>query len=219
MAKRAAPVRSKSADEIKAEVVGALDALFALNAAYEAGRTGVVFSMATEVVKIISDGPGAIRSRAHRSFKTVLDPPLDAEAQHKLVCLQFSPEGFGCAALPLDYDPIELDWKEWWNKDRIYVASDLAPGPGGILLAGTTPEAQRRRWTRREFVQEIRNKFGAHITPDVPEELSALSEADALFAVALPDLAGSPPIKPHPPLAAAMMHRIALEVLAAYGVD
>lgn len=117
-----------------------------------------------------------------------------------------------------------MSFTDWWNKDCVFRASAAPKGEHVIPTDSARQVVRSRRFTltRREFVDKVRNKLGAHIDSDLPEELDKLLKAfyfgmDLKVSYPGGELSlheGTVAIEASP--AAAMMREIAHEVLWAF---
>lgn len=96
-------------------------------------------------------------------------------------------------------------------------------GPIPLDPSKQVPYFKRRVLVRRDFVELVRNKFGAHLDEEIPDTLDALLKAQIFGADFAVNVAGEVhsiangklPVVSGP--AAAMMRMISEEVLVGYG--
>jgi hypothetical protein len=235
MGKGATTDRKQTEAELKALHDGALTTLMHLARAYDTGAISVAFSMATEIIKVLTTTYSA-RERKHsrRRFTTPIEigPTTGPTPLHKIVhqrvfgpppAIEFVP------AYKSGLEPEVMEFRDWWNRDLIYRASASPPGypPGSIPLRREDwlPIDKRPRLTRRLFIDLVRNKFGAHLDENVPEELDRCLRTNMMgfdfqmtYGGKLYSTSdGSMPVVCPP--AAAMVRQIAEEVLRAYDVE
>ena len=202
---------------------------------FDDGSPYICFSMATEVEKILTSNSVAVDYRSKKLFPSPISNPNYGEnnllAEHRLIEAQILGDIPTVDFLPVfrnQWQPENLKFVEWWNRDIIFRAGAAKPGsPPGYLPpteAEEVPYKRRSKLTRREFVDQMRNKLGAHIDAEVPELLNDLQKSSSFgitFAMARPDGSevstsdGTLPTRVGP--AAAMMRQISHELLVAYG--
>lgn len=208
---------------------------------YDSGSPNVAPALATEISKFLTTGDKITSVRKDTMFTTVdFDySPLNLAAEHKLIVADFhghsdqEPPFFvtfrHASSGPTPNGFKSLSFVEWWNRDIIYRAS-AAPDQSRPLLIPTNPahlvpRNSRKTLTRREFIQLVRNKLGAHLDRHLPEELDNLLRSSGFGIAIEAEVAGtklstedgSLPVTIGP--WAAMVRQIAHEVLEAFPGD
>jgi hypothetical protein len=207
-----------------------------LCALYDTSKHYIAFALATEVHKFLTTGSN-VRLRGSKRFPTLQDDYSKRNLlnEHKLIRFRvYSGSGSGPPSLecrpafpdtPFPVKP--LKFREWWDQDVIFRASAAPldwknPITVPVQEADQVPYHKRRRLIRRTFVEQTRNKFGAHLDRDVPELLDELQRKESLGIVLAVNIDGTMfntadgSLKMRVGPAAAMMRQIAHEVLAAY---
>ncbi len=205
---------------------------------YDNGRHYIAFILATEVRKVLVDNPAGTRWRGEREFPTPKNAYRHTNllAEFPLVHMDARIRSEGrpgeiptanVCFQPAAVEPIKgIEWmpfRNWWNKENVFRASAAPKGSPAHLIptdqAKQVPRHKRDTMTRRTFVDLMRNKLGAHIDSEIPEELDGLQKAFHFgmdLIVAYPggelSLHGSTVTIEVGP-AAAMMREIAHEVL------
>jgi hypothetical protein len=197
--------------------------------AYDAGSFHVAFSMTNEVRKILIGNPYFVRVRGEKKFKTArpffgegTQVLRDSRGRPFVIDGNIMPEnrliavrsGQGTVIfVPTSLNEHQgalLSFRDWWNRDVIYRDGSSA-----------TP---RRQLTRREFVDDMRNRLGSHSDTVLPELLDELQRHTSWGATdisinfngqTLSVSDGTLPVLAGP--SSAMSRRIAAEVLDAYG--
>ena len=222
MSKRKSGVdgRKLSMDELANLSNQNLDTLAILARVYDDGYRPIIFTMATEIQKLLTENSSSVKLRGTKLFSSP-DKPHDSRnlaPLYKLATIRvkspppillFEPSYFS-PDLP---SPVAMTFRDWWNRDLIYVAG---------AISGELTYARRQSLTRLRLVSLIRNKLGAHQAPEMPVLLDELETAWNWlgFDVSTPEGIvsthdGSLPIVVGP--IAAMMRQICHEVLEAYG--
>jgi hypothetical protein len=202
---------------------------------YDGGSQYIAFTLATEIQKFLTAGSN-VRLRGSKRFPTLQGDYTDRNllTEHRLISFRVypgEPPSVECRpAFPDTPLPVKLlKFREWWDRDVIFRASAAPPGwknPTTVPLQKTeqVPYHERNRLTRRTFVEQTRNKFGAHLDREIPELLDQLQRNESLgmvLAVNINDSVfntadGTLVMRVGP--AAAMMRQIAHEVLVAYEI-
>lgn len=220
--------------ELLASFDQSLDTLQHLAGTYDNGYAPIVFLMATEVNKILTENGAATKLRGMRIFQTPTDDHDEnvLSSLHKLTIMQLGGDPPSLSFLPVFYSPglplKDLDFRSWWHRDVIYRASAAKPGgtPGMIPILDSlmVPYEERERTSRMRLVNLLRNALGAHQTSEMPTLLDDLQETRnwGSAAIQTPDGIlstddGSLPVLVSP--LAAMMRQITHELLVAYGRD
>lgn len=236
----AARVRQTAA-QLQEHFEGSLRNLEGMCQLYDAGNPYIAFSLATEIKSILTENSEAVRSRNGVRFPTVADQGdlrRNIAASVKLLRLRFQgeadPEGGQRAVLTFEparvhgeVKTVYLPFREWWGRDIIYCSTALpAPRPPGRIRGDGQfiPWEQRVKMRRRDLIELVRNKFGAHVADEIPEVLDVLQRSNMMgveFGILPPEnQLGAPPREP-PRIAvgaaAAIVRAIAEEVLIAYG--
>ena len=204
---------------------------------YDAGHPYIAFTLAADTYRFLTESSNT-KQRGTKQFITFTPPHRKTNllCEHKLTTanvrgdtqgwyLEFVPTIF---SKPLPYPTKLLTFRDWWNRDIIYRASAAPPGtnPSIVPLDPNLqiPYEKRRRFVRREFVQLMRNKFGAHLDKEVPELLDTLQRSES-FGVGLTVNLPSGPVnsldgtlRTRVGPGAGIMREIAEEVLIAYGI-
>ncbi|WP_156387529.1 hypothetical protein [Methylobacterium sp. Leaf399] len=222
-----------SAEAINGHINEGLTTLQQLCEIYDNGRPYIAFSMATEIARILTDNSFSARLRAQQKFTTT---PVDIVSenlcsQNKLIVMSIDNRGSAVDFIPQimynNYEPKELKFADWWNRDAIWVAGAAKPGlPMDMVPLDPkeqVPFSQRRRLVRRELVLMMRNKLGAHLDAELPEILDELQRVEIFgmgASITTPmgtfnTWDGTLPIRVGP--SAAMVRQIGYEVLKAYG--
>jgi hypothetical protein len=157
---------------------------------FDNGNSHVAFSLATEIQKVLTS-QYFVQFRRDMHFPTIdFDySPRNLAVEHKIIAVNLQTS----APYYVDFvwrgkDPSAsikwLPFRDWWNRDIIYRASAAVPGtPVGVIPADErlhVPKNKRKTFNRRELIQELRNKLGAHLDREIPEALNLLQTADAL---------------------------------------
>lgn len=200
-----------------------------LCAAYDAGSYFVAFSMTNEVRKILVENPYFVRIRGEKKFRTarpffgegteVLKDqrgrPFIIEGnvmpENRLIAMRSGQGSVLFIPTSLDeHQGPQLSFRDWWNRDVIYRDGSSA--------------SPRRQLTRREFIDDMRNRLGSHSDTELPELLDELqrhtswgtTDIGAVFnGQQLSISKGTLPVLAGP--SSAMIRRISEEVLDAYG--
>jgi hypothetical protein len=204
---------------------------------FDSGNAYIAFSLAAEIHKVLTTGQNIALFRADMRFPTVSFEysPGNLAAEHKLIMADQHAHSDQNPPVYIDFIPASADgsfpikwlsFRDWWNRDVIYRASAAPPGtPVGRIPTderAQVPKNKRKTFSRRELIEAIRNKLGAHLDRHIPEELNQLQKAHA-FGISirvtvdgktLDTLDGSMPMKTGP--GAAMVRQIAHEVLEAF---
>jgi hypothetical protein len=204
---------------------------------FDGGNAYIAFSLAAEIHKVLTTGQNIALFRAGMRFPTISFEysPRNLAAEHKLIMAEQHAHSDQNPPLYVDFIPISRDgsfpikwvpFRDWWNRDVIYRASAAPPGtPVGHIPTDERyqlPKNKRKTFSRRELIETIRNKLGAHLDRDIPEELNQLQKAHA-FGISiraaidgktLDTIDGTMPMKTGP--GAAMVRQIAHEVLEAF---
>lgn len=234
---RSRPHNTRTRRRGNAELLAAFDqglsTLSELAKVYDRGHSPIVFLIATEIHKILTENVAATRLRRTRNF-TSPEYPDDRQmlnAMHKLTTARLRGEPAKLEFLPTFYSaehegPLRnLNFRDWWNRDVIYRASAALPGtPAGLIPVNdtpTVPHAKREKVTRRELIAILRNKLGAHQDVDFPTILDDLESSNnwAAFAIQTPEGVlstedGTLPVDISP--LPAMVRQICHELLIAY---
>ena len=226
------PGRQLTEGELLASFNQGLDTLQHLASTYDGGYAPIVFLMATEVNKILTENGAATKLRGMRLFQTPIDDHDETvlSALHKLTIMQMGGEPPSLSFQPIFYSPglplKDVDFRTWWQRDMIYRASAAGPGgpPGLIPIIDSliVPYDKRERTSRMRLVNLLRNTLGAHQTSEMPTLLDDLQETRnwGCAIIQTPDGVfstedGSLPVLVSP--LAAMMRQITHELLVAYG--
>jgi hypothetical protein len=204
---------------------------------FDNGNTHIAFSLATEIQKVLTTGQHVVQVRGDMLFPTInFDySRRNLAPEHKLIAVSLfansdqDPPYYVDFVIASKNDSASIKWlhfRDWWNKDIVYRAGASAPGtPAGVFPTDErlhVPKSKREAFTRRLLIQEMRNKFGAHLDREIPEALRLLQTADALGisigvnvgGAILNTHDGTLPMKTAP--SAAMVRQIAHEVLEAF---
>ena len=200
---------------------------------YDEGHTPIVFNMAVEIKKMLTENAAAMKLRGALRFMTYDDghDPDVLTPSEKLICRKLSGDPPSLEVEPRFYsrdgEPVELKFREWWNRDVIYRASAAVPGtPLGMIPVNGSPVQpyeKRSKTTRRELIELLRNKMGAHQDVDLSELLEEieLSKGWVGFELEHPTHGvlstddGTLPIRVG--VIAALVRQICHELLVAYG--
>jgi hypothetical protein len=235
MAKSVGAVRLSEA-QLQEHIAAGLENIRHLCSVYDSGHPYISFSLATEVYRVLCSNPVVVRLRGTKEFTSPVLPGMDdpnvLTPRNKLVGVQFGGDPPILNYLPaflLDRPRSRpLPFREWWNRDVIYRAGAGKHGlPADVIPAREEDQVShqdRQTLVRREFVEQMRNKLGAHMDEEIPEVLEDLQKAaafGAVFSIQTPTgefstARGNLPIGAG--AAAAMMRQIAEEVLVAYGL-
>ena len=204
---------------------------------FDAGNSYISFLLAAEIHKVLTTGKGIASIRGDMRFPTVdfEYSPGNLMAEHKLIIAQQTGQPDREPPFYVDFigvrgdSPFPIKWlpfRDWWNRDVIYRASAASQAtPTGHLPTDVrlhTPREKRFLFTRRTLIEQIRNKLGAHIDREVPEELIKLQKANSfgigifmnVDGVLFNTVDGSMPMKTDP--GSAMVRQIAHELLEAF---
>ncbi|WP_443747818.1 hypothetical protein [Asticcacaulis solisilvae] len=197
-----------------------LDTLKVLTEAFDSGRYGVAFSMANEIVKIVSGNEFCTKHRGAKNFKVpnlpILENNLAPQTRIILTRIHNMEEQYGMFLplfLPENLPTTVLKFREWWNRDPIYISKP------------NIKTGERKNLTRRQFITDVRNTRGSHFDLNEHEEIELLQSVESVgvyFIAERPDgndlstEDGSLEIRISP--AAAMMRQISFELLNAYGI-
>jgi hypothetical protein len=202
---------------------------------FDAEKPYVAFALASEIYKFLTTGDRITSIRKDRAFTTVDFDYSEKNllAEYKLIVgrvygsppsVSFRP-AFSADA---PHGTKELPFVDWWNRDIIFRASASPDQSKPHFIpadaASQVPRAKRKTFVRREIITLVRNKLGAHLDRDLPEELDNLQRSEAFgcdIQVDLGDrklttLDGTLPMKVGP--LAAMVRQIAHEVLLAFSI-
>ena len=162
-----------------------LRSLVGLCVAYDQGAYEVYGSIATEIYKLFNDGSGSkIRNKY---LYTSLAAPVDKSALSQvspLVSVRSTSLADGTGTI--SHEPMALGWRHkrenmkfsiWWERDVVYLGGHTPFGMDPTMIpigAAQLPYNKREKLTRREVIQLVRNKLGAHISKDVPLKLDHL---------------------------------------------
>jgi hypothetical protein len=222
--------RRLSENELKSFLNASLTSLKYLTTIYDQGHSPIVFLMATEVIKILTDNQVAVQLRKGRNFPS---PPVQEQAGNllafqKLIVARIDSDSVTCVPycqLPGQEPSVMLPFTDWWSKEIIYTASAAIPGgePGMIPVndSPSIPWEKRQRATRLSLTTLLRKKLGSHQDSDFPTLLDEVDEAASWMNVriktedAFLDTADGSLNWVVRPLAASM-RQIAYEVLSAY---
>jgi hypothetical protein len=218
-------------DELLSHFEDSLTSLEQLNKIFDEGHPPIVFSMATEVRKIVLENSAAIKLRKMKNFPS----PASEEqygnlmAYNRLIIGQIGSDWATC--VPKFLCPIGMPFKrvsynEWWS-EVIYRANAALPGTAlGMIPVNDSPSVpweSRVTTNRMGVVTMLRKKLGAHIdAKDYPRLLDDLNETrnwmsfriqDGTRMLSTDDGSLQMRIGPLP----AMMRQIAEELLIAYG--
>jgi hypothetical protein len=192
--------RSRSTDELLASFEQSLTTLQHFARLYDSGYAPVVFAIATEIHKILVENNAAMRLRGELAFTSPDHGDVSnmLNALHKLTGAQVGGHPPAIEFLPAfrleDAVPLtKMKFRDWWNRDVIYRASAALPGtPAGMIPVNDSPSVpfqDRETLTRRELIELVRNKLGAHTESEFPILLEELDEARSWggFAIETPD--------------------------------
>lgn len=237
MSKRG-PTRPLSQGELLSLQDENLTTLQKLAEIYDGGYPPIVFAMATEALKLLTENKASMKARASVRFPSYLRPGEERSlsAIHRLTGVQLGGEPPKLTFVPIFWfgeghvlSGPRVEFKVWWNREPIYRASAAIPGgpPGQIPVNGSpsVPFVNRLTVSRFTLIHMLRNKQGAHQASELPVLLDELDHTSnwADFGVEMPDGSalttweGTLPIVAGP--VAAMMRQITHEILEAYGRD
>lgn len=203
---------------------------------YDNGHPYVVFTMATEIQRILDSNAYARRlsgSKNYPSPKSRSDR-TNLLADPKLVVASISGDPPVVDFIPVfcgrpEVKTESLKFRDWWSRDKIYRASAALPGMPGDLIPvrpeEQVPYEERDTLVRERFIDMMRDKLGAHLDEEIPEALDNMQKSHS-FGVSLSVQTpsgefnthdGTLPVRTGP--AAAMMRQISQEVLVAYGLE
>jgi hypothetical protein len=210
-----------------------------LSALYDKGSHYIAFTLATEVHKFLTTSRN-VRLRGSKRFPRLQDDYTERNLlnEHKLISFRVYsgsssvPSSLECRPAfpdsPFTIKP--LKFREWWDRDVIFRASAAPLGWKNPITVPVqevdqVPYHERRRLTRRTFVEQTRNKFGAHLDEEIPELLDELQRKESFGIILAVNINGtifntadgSLHMRVGP--AAAMMRQIAHELLVAYEVS
>jgi hypothetical protein len=199
---------------------------------YDSGNPGIAYIMAVEICNIlITPNRFFTTTRKTKIFpnpRTGFSQDI-VNAQNKMIIVELNCQEYYVRCFHMFNENVGIvessNFKDWW-KDIIHVAPGDANASGVGRLPGghpIIPFEKRFVWTRRTFVDHIRDKAGAHIDLNDTKLLEELQKTEMLgfnLVCEHPDGErttnnGTLPIIASP--GAAMMRQISQEVLIAYG--
>ena len=144
---------------------------------YDGGHPYIAFTLSSEIHRLLIAGTNATKIRGDMVFSTV-DRPYRADtvnAWHKLFYFharvdpsQTPPQFIECVPQFMASAKVKpLKFREWWNRDMIYRAE-----------RPRNPSDPCTQYTRRTFIEQVRNKIGAHLDAEIPEELDRLQRIE-----------------------------------------
>jgi hypothetical protein len=218
-------------DELLSHFADSLTTLQHLTDIFDRGHPPIVFSMATEVAKMLTENSAAMRAR-----KLVMFPSPASEEQrgnmmayNRLIMAQIGSNWAACVPMflcPPGMPIKRLPFSEWWS-EVIYRANAALPGSiPGMIPVNDSPYVKwedRIKTSRMGVVTMLRKKLGAHIdAKDFPKLLDDLVETRNWINFRVQDgdriLSsddGSLEIRVGP--LPAMMRQVSEEILIAYG--
>lgn len=227
------PIR-RSDPELMADIQRNLTSLQLLADVYDRGHPGIAGEMATLVEKIFVNTRAAAEDRGRRAFPSPVydDTPTNLAAYHHAVGLVIGGDPVAASFFPMfamtPDPPAHQRFKVWWESEPIYRASAAKPdGPANLIPLvpeEQVPYAERERFTRQGFVNDLRNAVGSHASDTIPALLNDLYQTGAFGAEAAVQIEGrvlslsdgTLPLKVG--TAEAIMRQIAEEVLMAFGL-
>lgn len=212
-----------------------VDTLRRLGRVYDDGHSAIAFTMASEISRVLTSNGVATRLRGTKRFTTISRELDDSNLvdDNKLVSamihsgdecfVEFQPAFASPNGGP--YGVREVDFRTWWNRDVIFRGGVAVPDSHGMIPLDSSlhlPSDKRIVVTRRTFIEQMRNKLGAHLDEEIPEVLDHLLRATSfggILAVQTPQgmlstQDGSLKMRISP--AAAMMRQICEELIRAY---
>lgn len=207
---------------------------------YDAGNPYIAFTLATEINKFLTTGDKITSIRKDKKFSTVKSVYRETNlaSEHKIIIAEAHAHSDQNPPYYVDFKPAfvteppegfeQLDFRDWWNRDVIWRAS-AAPDQSKPNMIPTDPKLQvprnkRATYTRREIITLVRNRLGAHLDRELPEDLDNLQKSKAFGIDIVYEVDGrvlssadcTLPMKAGP--LAAMVRQIAQEVLDTFPV-
>lgn len=217
--------------ELIDQFASGLDRLNKLCAAYDRGQSDMALYMSIEISKLLVENRAAIKMRARRTFTTPSEDigPDIINATNKLTFMRLGGEPPSVSFMPFLNEtpspPKSLQFRDWWNKDLIYLGSTALPGTDPSMLpVNDSPRrsyAEREKLSRRRFIEIIRNTLAAHQSSELPEIIDILCSGRDWGVISLQTDQGmlsvrDGTLKVGTAVFEAMLRQISHEVLEAY---
>jgi hypothetical protein len=159
---------------------------------YDSGHTGIAGDMATVVEKIFVANRTAAEDRGTRAFPSLHhdDSPSNLMPYHHSTGMVIGGDPVTVSFYPLFamtlQRPQHQKFTVWWESEPIYRAGAGKPGTldGMIPLKAEDqiPYSDREKFTRRSFVNDLRNAIGSHTSDSIPALLHDLYQVGAFGA-------------------------------------